>query len=166
MVIVNSKKTALETVILLILLVNSNALWETYEAGLIDIYNGEEKKANDIVLALNLPYTLCPQCYDKRSGSGYNTGKYYAAAASLAIEDINNNTNLLGNYTLRYVWHNNKTDTHCNEIDAIKITMEQLNLGVDGFLGFTCRCMTVAKMISAVNLPLFSGVRIFPLHCS
>ena len=134
----------------------------SYEEGLIDLYNiksGTEKQSNDIVVALDLPFIFCNKCHNQRSGSGYNSGKYYAAAAAVAIHDINNNNNLLNGYRLRYIWNINHTDTHCVEEDAIKMMLGQLNMKVSGFIGFNCHCKTVSKIASSVNLPLFSMVR-------
>ena len=134
----------------------------SYEEGFVDLYDansGAEKTSRDIIVALDLPFIFCNKCHNLRSGSGYNSGKYYAAAAAVAIHDINNNKNLLNGYRLRYIWNINHTDTHCVERDAINIMLGQLNMNVSGFIGFNCHCRTVSKIASAVNLPLFSMVR-------
>ena len=124
----------------------------TYDEGHIDLYNAAndgriitDRKSNDIVVALNLPFLSI-------------RGKYYAPAAAVAIHDINNNKNLLNGYRLRYAYDANHTDTHCIEKDAINIMLGQLNMNVSGFIGFQCNCETVSKISSAVNLPLFSIV--------
>ncbi|XP_047143236.1 atrial natriuretic peptide receptor 1 isoform X1 [Hydra vulgaris] len=130
----------------------------TYEEGYLDIYNIPANKWNksDIVFALNLPFQLCQTCKNKHSGSGYNTAKYYAAAAAVAVEDINNSNDSLPNHKLRYVWDFNETDTHCYEPDAIKAQFKQISIGVHGFIGYACSCLTVAKNAAAMNLPLIS----------
>jgi Receptor family ligand binding region. len=133
----------------------------TYSEGLIDLYTdiNSPREKNDIVVALNLPYTFCDECHDVHSGSSYHSGKYYASAAGVAVEDINNDKNLLAGFRLRYLWNTKNTDTHCFEKDAIRIMMGQLNMNISGFIGFNCFCRTVSKMASALNLPLFSMVR-------
>ena len=133
----------------------------TYEAGFIDLYNdnnnndacsiynnknNDDRQSNDIVVALDLPFSSI-------------RGKYYGAAAAVAIHNINNNEELLRGYRLRYAFHINETDTACFEKKAINIMLRQLNMNVSGFLGFNCKCKTVNKISSAVNLPLFSVVR-------
>ena len=60
----------------------------SYEEGLVDLYsvNGSSSRlSRDIVVALDLPFIFCNKCHNLRSGSGYNSGKYYAAAAAVAI---------------------------------------------------------------------------------
>ena len=134
----------------------------SYEEGLVDLYsvNGSSSRSSqDIVVALDLPFIFCNKCHNLRSGSGYNSGKYYAAAAAVAIHDINNNNNILKGHRLRYIWNIDHTDTHCVERDSINIMLGQLNMNVSGFIGFNCHCRTVSKIASSVNLPLFSMVR-------
>ena len=134
----------------------------SYEEGLVDLYNPNEstgRSSRDIVVALDLPFIFCTKCHNLRSGSGYNSGKYYAAAAAVAIHDINNNHKILNGHRLRYIWNINHTDTHCVEKDSINIMLGQLNMNVSGFIGFNCHCRTVSKIASSVNLPLFSMVR-------
>lgn len=134
----------------------------SYEEGLIDLYNENgfsDRSSRDIVVALDLPFIFCDKCHNIRSGSGYNSGKYYAAAAAVAIHDINNNNNILKGHRLRYIWNINHTDTHCVERDSINIMLGQLNMNVSGFIGFNCHCKTISKIASSVNLPLFSMVR-------
>ena len=75
----------------------------------------------------------------------------------MAVEDVNNSDMLKGK-KLYYVWNYNETDTHCFEHDAIKIQHKQINMGIDGFIGYTCKCTTVAKNAAAYNLPIFSPV--------
>ena len=108
--------------------------------------NKNDRQSNDIVVALDLPFSSI-------------RGKLYAAAAAVAIHNINNNKELLRGYRLRYAYHINETDTGCIEKNAINIMLRQLNMNVSGFLGFNCHCRTVSKISSAVNLPLFSIVR-------
>lgn len=124
----------------------------SFDEGYIDLYsndinNNTIRQSNDIVVALDLPFISI-------------RGKLYAAAAAVAIHDINNNKNLLRGYRLRYAYHIDKTDTECIEKKAINVMLRQWNMNVSGFLGFDCYCQTVSKISSAVNLPLFSIVSI------
>lgn len=125
----------------------------------LDIYKNPNATwaKEDIVFALDFPYDslLCKKCHRVASGSGYNTAKFYASAAAVAVEDVNNGS-LLGNHTLRYIWDKNETDTHCNEITATKIQLKQMKMGVHAFIGFACRCLSVANNAAAMNLPLLS----------
>ena len=138
-----------------------------YNEGFLDIYKipRNEYPNNSIIFALNLPFELCDykhgsstiSCFDRHAGSLFNTAKYYASAAAVAVEDVNNSDMLKGK-KLYYVWNYNETDTHCFEHDAIKIQHKQINMGIDGFIGYTCKCTTVAKNAAAYNLPIFSPV--------
>ena len=136
----------------------------------IDIYDPNVKvKDNEIVLALNLPFdnqcrsndaSVCRARRKDRAISPYHHGKYYASAASVAIQEINNRTDILPNHKLRYVWKSSETDTDCDQARAIKVMLKQLNMpNIHGFLGFACHCSTVASIASATNRPLFSKVR-------
>lgn len=135
--------------------------YESYDEGYLDIRNSTYKnwhKRKEITFALNLPWELgdCVKCHNGLSGSGYNTAKFFASAAAVAVEDINNNMTLLQGYKLRYIWNENLTDTHCHEFSAINGQLRQINYQVDGFVGFICACVPIAKNAAAVNKPFVS----------
>ena len=117
----------------------------------------------EVVLGLLIPYNVT----DEAGISGYSGGQYYAAAFMLAIEDINNRTDLLSNVKLRYVWN----DTRCLVDLAIKSQIWQHcsfrsseRTGVDAFIGTGCKCTTAVRNAVAMNLPIISHVSIALLH--
>ena len=114
-------------------------------------------KQNEVVLGLLIPYKVTGGA----DLSGYSGGEYYAAAFMLAIEDINNDTRLLPNIKLRYVWN----DTMCLVDLAIKSQLWQHSsfqgeerTGVDAFIGTGCKCTTVVRNAVALNMPIISHV--------
>jgi len=115
----------------------------------------------EVVLGLLIPYNVT----DEAGISGYSGGQYYAAAFMLAIEDINNRTDLLSNVKLRYVWN----DTRCLVDLAIKSQIWQHcsfrsseRTGVDAFIGTGCKCTTAVRNAVAMNLPIISHMCLDP----
>ena len=115
-------------------------------------------KGKDVFLGLLIPYNVTGGA----DLSGYSGGEYYASAFLLAIEDINNNKQLLPNVTLHYVWN----DTMCLVDLAIRSQIwqhcsfkgTQQRTGVDAFIGTGCKCTTVVRNAAALNLPILSHV--------
>ena len=146
--------------------------WETSQNGLIlrQRRGVSSKDASyvkipekEVVLGLLIPYRVTGGA----DLSGYSGGEYYAAAFMLAIEDINNRTDLLPNVKLRYVWN----DTMCLVDLAIKSQIWQHcsftgseRTGVDAFIGTGCKCTTAVRNAVALNLPIISHVSIAPPH--
>ena len=120
----------------------------------INSVGGTEK---EVVLGLLIPYKVTGGA----DLSGYSGGEYYAAAFMLAIEDINNRTDLLPNIKLKYVWN----DTMCLVDVAIKSQIWQHcsfqgseRTGVDAFIGTGCKCTTAVTNAVALNRPIISHV--------
>lgn len=121
--------------------------------------NKIQSKAKEVVLGLLIPYKVTGGA----DLSGYSGGEYYAAAFVLAIEDINNRTDLLPNIKLKYVWN----DTMCLVDLAIRSQIWQHcsfqgseRTGVDAFIGTGCKCTTAVTNAAALNLPIISHVSI------
>ncbi|XP_065066050.1 guanylate cyclase 32E-like [Rhopilema esculentum] len=118
-------------------------------------------KQKEVVLGLLIPYKVTGGA----DLSGYSGGEYYAAAFMLAIEDINNDTMLLPNIKIRYVWN----DTMCLVDLAIKSQLWQHSsfqgeerTGVDAFIGTGCKCTTVVRNAVALNMPIISHMCLDP----
>ena len=109
----------------------------------------------EIVIGLLLPYTFA----DSVKMSTYKSGKFYASAIDIALEEINKNPDLLPGYRLTYIWN----DTKCLESDAINSQYYQLRSKqdkIDVFIGLGCECNTVARVAGALNIPIISHVSI------
>ena len=107
-------------------------------------------KEKEIVIGLLIPYTF----HDQVEHSTYYTGKFYASAFNIALNEINSNPTLLPGYSLKYIWN----DTKCLEKEAIKAQIYQLQNKIDAFIGPGCHCKTVAKIAGAINIPIISHV--------
>ena len=145
-----------------------NANWKTSQYSLISrgrraLHSADmssvKSPVKEVVLGLLIPYRVTGGA----DLSGYVGGEYYAAAFLLAIEDINNRTDLLPNIKLTYVWN----DTMCLVDLAIKSQIWQHcsfqgseRTGVDAFIGTGCKCTTVVRNAVALNLPIISHVSI------
>ena len=126
-----------------------------------DPYHEDTVTINEkvILFALNLPFNCFGyEGYRKMSGTDYNAGHNYAAAAAVAVRDINVNEPLLKGYTLKYYWNTSISDTCCIEKKAVKEQIIQMQQGVEGFVGYKCSCLTLAKNAAAFNMPLISDV--------
>ena len=102
----------------------------------------------NLTLGLILPYRI--------SGGGVQTrpGIYYAAAMTVAVDNINKDPSLLPGINLRFIWD----DSECMEEKSIKAFISQWEKKVDAFIGLGCRCFTQARMAAALNLPIISHV--------
>uniref|UniRef100_A0A7M5WJ60 Receptor ligand binding region domain-containing protein n=1 Tax=Clytia hemisphaerica TaxID=252671 RepID=A0A7M5WJ60_9CNID len=110
-----------------------------------------------ITIALNLPFDVPTPALIKLGGDDMNTGKYYASAAKVAVQDINRNTNLLGNIKLNLYYNHAYSDTKCLDFRPSQAMLHELNVvNASGFIGFGCYCLTVAKVLASINLPLIS----------
>ena len=117
-------------------------------------------------LGLLIPYsTVIPHQSDD-----FNRGENYAAAMTIAVERLNADPTLLPDYNVTFVWK----DTKCNELTAVHEQFNQINSGVQAFIGPGCYCQTAARNAAAFNMPMISFVSIlssspfmhFNINCS
>lgn len=103
-----------------------------------------------VTIGLILPYKRAT------GGVGGRPGEYYAAAMTIAVDNINNDPALLSGRKLSFVW----AESECDEEKSIHALIRQQEKGVDAFIGFGCKCFTQARMAAALNLPIISHVSI------
>lgn len=111
--------------------------------------NANETK-NIITLGVLLPWT------------GWPEGSKMASAATIAVEDVNNDPNLLKNYTLKFVW----ADDQCNNAASVGETAEFYynfksqngRKGVDGYIGPYCSegCIAAGAFAAYHDKPMIS----------
>lgn len=112
------------------------------------------KHENIIKLGVIIPYTL-----GAAKITAYYSGRYYASAMYIAIDDINNNTNLLPNHKLTLVWANSECDWKRTLNYQYQMMQDEK---VDAFIGCGCGdCKTAARNAAAFNLPMISHVSHF-----
>ena len=104
----------------------------------------------NLTIGLILPYSR------SAGGSRAVRGKDYASAMTVAVDNINNDPNLLPGIRLSFIWN----DSECSEEKSIQGFLSQWEKNVDGFIGFGCNCHTQARMAVALNLPVVSHVSI------
>ena len=109
---------------------------------------GEKKR--EYKLGLLIPYRKVTPYFQ----NDYNKGETFAAAMTIAVERINANPTLLADYNLTFVWK----DTECNELLAVREQLNQINSGVQAFIGPGCYCQTAAKIAAAFNMTMISFV--------
>lgn len=103
----------------------------------------------DITLGLLIPFQRATA-----TGSTFNAGKYYAAAATLAVEKFNNESGLEPGIRLEFIWN----DTLCQEERALSALVYQWERRVDAFIGPACTCDKEARIAAALNVPMISFV--------
>lgn len=83
-------------------------------------------------------------------------GKYYAAAITIAVEEINKQQNLLPGSSLSFIWN----ETNCyDEQKTIRPLMYQMyEARVSAIIGPACNCGTTARIAAAFNVPMISYV--------
>ncbi|XP_066910581.1 resact receptor-like isoform X2 [Clytia hemisphaerica] len=107
------------------------------------------KDKGTILLGVLLPYSL-----GKAQMTAYYSGSFYASAMFIAIDDVNNNTDLLPNHKLELIW----ADTKCDWKETIQLQLNMMkDLQVDAFIGGGCEgCEATARNAGAENLPFIS----------
>lgn len=101
-------------------------------------------------LGLLIPYsTVVPHF-----SSEFNKGENFAAAMTIAVERLNADPTLLVDYNVTFVWK----DTKCNELIAVREQLNQINSGVQAFIGPGCNCHTAARNAAAFNKSMISFV--------
>ena len=83
-------------------------------------------------------------------------GKYYAAAITIAVEEINKQRNLLPGSSLSFIWN----ETSCyDEERTIRAQMYQIyEARISAIIGPACNCVTTARNAAAFNVPMISYV--------
>ena len=82
-------------------------------------------------------------------------GKSYAPAVLLAVENVNNRSDLLPGHHLSLIWN----DTSCDETQALQALTYQIFVKrVDAIIGPACSCQTEARLASALDIPMISYV--------
>jgi len=103
-------------------------------------------------LGLLIPYSNVKKLF----GNSYYAGNRYASAISLAVRDINNQTNLLPNDTISFEWR----DTNCDEFTTLRHQLQMLEGNITAFIGPACQCKMAAKNAAAFNKTMISYVSI------
>ena len=87
----------------------------------------------------------------------------YAAAFKIAVDRVNNDSALLPNHEIQFVYN----DTKFQETPSIEAIYQQLNRhNVSAFVGFGWSCYSAALIATALNVPIISYVRIIITSCS
>ena len=71
------------------------------------------------------------------------------------------NSNILPKIKLELFYDGNVSDTKCYDFRPTQAMLYELNkVNAAAFVGFSCYCLTVAKVLSALNLPIISHVSV------
>jgi guanylate cyclase len=81
-------------------------------------------------------------------------GRLISGAITLALDDINNNPNLLAGHKLSMMWMDNTND----DLASINALSHLWKNGAVAFIGPENRCETESKVAAAWNLPIVSFV--------
>ena len=72
------------------------------------------------------------------------------------------NPNILPRNKLELFYDGNVSDTKCYDFRPTQAMLYELNkVNAVAFVGFSCYCLTVAKVLSALNLPIISHVSFY-----
>ena len=110
------------------------------------------EKKQDYKFGLLIPYTTVRP----HLANDFNKGESFAAAMTIAVERINADPSLLVNYNMTFGWK----DTKCNELIALREQLNQINSGVQAFIGPGCNCHTAARNAAKFNMTMISFVSI------
>ena len=112
--------------------------------GYAPLPSGEEVK-----LGLLIPFKRTG-----RLGNYYHRGEFYASAMSIAVDVINQRSDLLPGHNITFIWN----DTDCKEFKTLQSVVYQLSQGVSAFIGPGCSCNTSARMAASFNKTMISYV--------
>ena len=102
----------------------------------------------NFTVGLLIPYTTPGRSADL-------FGIRYAPASLLALENINNSTDLLPGHHLSLVWN----DTKCDPNLSLKALIYQIyEKRVDAVIGPACSCQVEARLANVENIPMISYV--------
>ena len=109
-----------------------------------------------ILLAQNISIGKQKGKDDEVAVSTWKSGDFYASAFVIAIDEINNNPDLLPRHKLEYVYNN----TECLDKKAMKLFHYQVcQRDVVGVIGLGCtRCNFLAEYAGAANIMMVSHV--------
>ncbi|CAH3039755.1 unnamed protein product [Pocillopora meandrina] len=105
-----------------------------------------EKK--EYKLGLLIPYSTVIPHFEH----DFNKGESFAAAMTIAVERLNADPTILADYNVTFVWK----DTKCDELIAVYEQLNQINSGVQAFIGPGCNCQTAARNAAAFNMSIIS----------
>ncbi len=124
------------------------------------------KRAALILAFLQLSLAYHIQFFVPLKYEGYNwqlteTGKSYAHALTIAIDDVNNDPTILPGHKLTYSWTDSTasgvvlhTMSNYKTHDSLK------NKSVDVFIGPASKCEAPANIAEELNIPMISYVSI------
>lgn len=119
-----------------------------FVATLLTVFSCSIPSDGNLTVGLILPYVV------STGGERSLPGNHYASAMTVAVDNINNDPNLLPGIRLSFIWN----ESYCSEEMSIKALISQWEKRVDAFIGFGCKCHTQARMAAALNLPVVSHV--------
>lgn len=112
-------------------------------------YDPTTRAKKTILIGVLIPYTL-----GKKPLTSFRSGKYYASAMFLAIDEIKR-SKMLETYDVQLIWEN----TECNITRTLQLQEKFTKLGVDVFIGGDCDdCEAAAKSAQQMNVPMVSYV--------
>ena len=127
---------------------SSNKLW--LQALFVLSLLTTRSEAGAITVGFLLPYNVSANV----SSASVLPANEYASALLLAVETVNNDSSVLPEHQITFVWN----DTQCDEETSVNAMLYQLEKGVQAFIGPGCTCETQAKLAAARNVPMVSYV--------
>ena len=87
------------------------------------------------------------------------SGQNYAHALTIAIDDVNNDPNILPGHNLTYSWTNSRDNNEVlREMYKSYISPNGEKAKVDVFIGPAFGCIAPAKVAQGFNIPMISYV--------
>lgn len=93
---------------------------------------------------------------DKLGNFYRRPGQQISGALTMALDEINNDTNVLPNHTLEFII----AETYGMENYSIKVTVELINQNISVYIGPQETCIHEAKIAAAFHIPMISYVSI------
>ena len=122
---------------------------------IISVWLSSSLNVNNVT-EIRIGILLAQTMSDSVTISDWKSGEYYASAFKIAVEEVNQNSQLLPGYKLEYVY----SDTKCLEGDAVTSFHDQIfRKNVTGVIGLGCsKCDCLAKYAGFANIIMISHV--------
>ncbi|XP_031556269.1 atrial natriuretic peptide receptor 2-like isoform X2 [Actinia tenebrosa] len=85
-------------------------------------------------------------------GNNFMKGENFAAAITIAVEDLNSNPDILPGHNITFTWE----DSKCEELLTIRQEFKMINSRVSAIIGPGCNCKVAARNAAAFHIPMIS----------
>lgn len=135
---------------LLLCLNTRRSIQRLFILGFFLLYYCSLSTGKEFKIGLLIPYkTVAPHV-----GNDFMKGENFAAAITIAIQDLNSNPSILPGHNITFTWE----DSKCEELLTIRQEFKMINSRISAIIGPGCNCKVAARNAAAFHVPMISYV--------